>query len=152
MEELLKNAETAAAAPDAGNAAGKAASDMVQLLPGVELPSQVAQIICWTLLVLALLGLLMLVLMPLMLGGIKKAVRELNETTKGLDESMKKVAEWSEYTGSQTESVGQQLERTGKTMDDHAAAGRKRTQAQAAQAVQLGKLMQQQIEAIDRNG
>ena len=131
----------------AAEATQAAASDMVQLLPGVELPSQIAQIVCWTLLVLAILGLLMLVFLPFILCGIKKAIRQINDTTQGLEESIQKVAEWTEYTGSQTETAVQHLERATKTVEDHAAAGRKRTQAQAAQAVQLGKLMQQQIEA-----
>ncbi|MDX1565200.1 MAG: hypothetical protein R3236_07335 [Phycisphaeraceae bacterium] len=127
------------------------ASD-AQLLPGLGLPADVVPILSWALLVLAILGGLMLLWMPLILLGIKAANKRTDASIKEMNEAIKKVAEWSEYTGSQVEEAVKQIERLNKTMEDHAAAGRKRTQAQAAQAVQLGKLLQQQIEAIEGSG
>ena len=98
------------------------------------------------------LGILLLLWIPFLLMGVKGAIKKVNESTQQLVESIKKVAEWSEYAGSQTEESVKQIERLNKVTEDAAATSRKRTQAQAAQAVQLGKLMQQQIEAIERNG
>ena len=140
---LLLAAETAAPTTTASE---------VALLPGLQLPADVVPILSWVLLVLAILGGLMLLWMPLILLGIKGANKRTDASIKEMNEALKKVAEWSEYTGSQIEESTKQIEKLNKTMEDHAAAGRKRTQAQAAQAVQLGKLLQQQIEAIEANG
>ncbi len=145
--QLLQSAAVEKAADQAA-----AASDQVEFLPGLQLPTDVVPIVSWALLVLALLGFLMLVFSPFILMGIKGANKRTEASIREMNESLKKVAEWNEYTGAQVEEVVKQVERLNKTSEDHAAAGRKRTQAQAAQAVQLGKLLQQQIEAIERNG